>query len=103
MKKISDKDFISAVYELALGYYDKPTKSRDSILYMLYKQKYFPQTNINIKLDAEQTERLMFICQWILDYDENLPNRDGSVTNAVVNNAEILSRRVNNLATERKS
>lgn len=49
-----------------------------------------------MKLNAQQIEQLMFICQWILDYDEDLPNRDGDGTNDVVNNAHRFSRFIDN-------
>lgn len=100
---MNNKDFISEVYNLALGYRDETTRSRDSILDLLYEQKYRPQTNVNIKLTARQTEELMCVCQWVIDYDTDLPNRDGPRTDAVVNNAKRLSRLVNHFATEHES
>ena len=100
---MNNKDFISEVYNLALGYRDETTRSRDSILDLLYEQKYRPQTNVNIKLTARQTEELMCVCQWVIDYDTDLPNRDGPRTDAVVSNAKRLSRLVNRFATEHES
>ncbi len=100
---MNNKDFISEVYKLALGYNDETTRSRDSILDLLYEQKYNPQTNVNIKLTAQQTEELMCVCQWVIDYDTDLPNRDGPRTDAVVSNAKRLSRLVNYFATEHES
>jgi hypothetical protein len=56
-----------------------------------------------MKLNAQQIEQLMFICQWVIDYDTDLPNRDGPRTDAVVSNAKRLSRLVNHFATEHES
>jgi len=45
-----------------------------------------------MKLDKQDTEQLSDLCQWILDYDENLPNRDGDRTSEVVKMAHRFSR-----------
>jgi hypothetical protein len=100
---MNNKDFISEVYNLALGYRDETTRSRDNILDLLHEQKYRPQTNVKIKLTPKQTEQLMCVCQWVIDYDTDLPNRDGPRTDAVVSNAKRLSRLVNRFATEHES
>tara|TARA_B110000902_G_scaffold87532_1_gene104006 strand:- start:386 stop:550 length:165 start_codon:yes stop_codon:yes gene_type:complete len=49
-----------------------------------------------MKLDAQDIEQLMDICQWILSYDENLPNRDGDITDNVVGMAHRFSRLIDN-------
>jgi len=51
---------------------------------------------LTTKLDAQDTEQLMDLCQWILDYDENLPNRDGYKTSEVVRMAYRFSRLIDN-------
>ena len=50
-----------------------------------------PDTRI-MKLDKQDTEQLMDLCQWILDYDKNLPFRDGDRTSEVVRMAHTFSR-----------
>ena len=49
-----------------------------------------------MKLNKQQVEQLMYICEWVLDYDEDLPNRDGEETDNVVNNAHRFSRFIDN-------
>ncbi len=97
---MNNKNFISEVYRLALGYHDETTRSRDSILDLLYEQKYNPQTNVNIKLTARQTEELMCVCQWVIDYDTDPTIRNGPRADAVVSSAKRLSRLVNHFATK---
>ena len=45
-----------------------------------------------MKLDKQLTEQLSDLCQWILDYDENLPNRLCDRTGEVVRMAHRFSR-----------
>jgi hypothetical protein len=48
-----------------------------------------------MKLDKQDTEQLMDLCEWILDYDEGLPNRDGDRTGEIVRMAHRFSRLIN--------
>jgi len=49
-----------------------------------------------MKLDKQSTEQLMDLCQWILDYDGDLPNADGDRTSEVVRMAYRFSRLIDN-------
>lgn len=49
-----------------------------------------------MKLNAQQSDQLMFMCQWILDYDQDLPNSDGDRTDEVVRMAHKFSRFIDN-------
>ncbi len=41
-----------------------------------------------MKLNTQQIKQLNLVCQWIIAYDYDLPNRDGVLTETAVNNAK---------------
>ena len=45
----------------------------------------------NLNINKQQAEQLSRMCQWILSYDDNLPNRDGKATQEVVDTARQFS------------
>ena len=43
-----------------------------------------------MQLTEQQTNDLVALCEWLLQYDEDLPNRDGQITDDAVNIARNL-------------